>query len=98
MTIPSSSYDWVREIKPDLKQLDSIPLTGATPPFPWDDFSNRLGRSFDREGMKIHPGEIAWRAKENLYEGLGDSPFPLIISIPSLRGQVSWVMPSQEIP
>lgn len=97
MTIPSSSYDWVREIKPDLKQLDSIPLTGATPPFPWDDFSNRIGRSFDREGIKIQPGEIAWRAKENLYEGLGDTPFPLIISIPSLRGQVSWVMPSQEI-
>lgn len=98
MTLSSSSYDWVREIKPDLKQLDSIPLTGATPPFPWDDFSARLAQSFDREGLKIHPGEIAWRAKEKLYEGLGDSVFPLIITIPSLRGQVSWAMPAQEIP
>lgn len=98
MTIPSSSYDWVREIKPNLKQLDSIPLTGAAPPFPWDDFSARVGRSFDREDVKIHPGEIAWQAKENLYEGLGDSPFPLIISIPPLKGQVCWVMPSQEVP
>jgi len=97
MTI-SSSYDWMREIKPNLKQLDSIPLTGATPPFPWDDFSARLAHSFDREGLKIEPGEIAWRAKDNLYEGLGDSLFPLIFSIPSLRGQVSWVMPAQEIP
>jgi flagellar motor switch protein FliN/FliY len=98
MTTPSSSYDWVREIKPDLKQLDSIPLTGAAPPFPWEDFSARIASSFDREGIQIQPGEIEWRTKENLYEGLGDSPFPLIISIPSLRGQVSWVMPSQEIP
>lgn len=98
MTLSSSSYDWVREIKPDLKQLDSIPLTGAAPPFPWEDFSARLAQSFEREGIKIQPGEIAWRAKEKLYEGLGDTVFPLIITIPTLQGQVSWAMPSQEIP
>ena len=92
-----SSYDWVREIKPDLKKLDSIPLTGNTPSFPWDEFATRLARSFDREGLSIQPGEMTWRAKENLYEGLGDAPFPLNFSIPSLRGQVSWVMPKQEI-
>jgi flagellar motor switch protein FliN/FliY len=96
MTIPPPSYDWVREIKPDLKKLDSIPLTGA-PPFPWDEFSSRLARSFDREDLTIQPGELVWRTKENLYEGLGDSPFPLIFSIPSLQGQVCWVMPSQEM-
>lgn len=97
MTPTSSSYDWVREIKSDLKKLDSIPLTGATPPFPWEEFSNRLARSFDREGLTIQPGEMTWRAKEDLYEGLGDHPFPLTVSMPSLRGQVSWVMPAQEM-
>ena len=98
MTIKSSSsYDWVREIKPDLKKLDSIPLTGAAPPFPWDDFSARLARSFDREGLTIQPGEITWRDKDHLYEGLGDSPCPLIFSVPPLRGQVAWVMPTQEM-
>lgn len=96
-TPPISSYDWVREIKPGLKKLDSIPLTGATPPFPWDEFSSRLARSVDREGLTIQPGEIGWRAKENLYDGLGDSPFPLVFSIPSLQGQICWVMPSQEM-
>jgi flagellar motor switch protein FliN len=97
MTKLSSSFDWVREIKPDLKQLDSIPLTGAAPAFPWEEFSARLGRSFDRGELAIQPGEIIWRTKEELYEGLGDSPFPLTIAIPSLRGEVCWVMPSQEI-
>jgi flagellar motor switch protein FliN len=97
MTTPPSSYDWVREIKPNLAKLDSIPLTGAAPPFPWDELSSRLARSFDREGLSIRPGEMTWRAKENLYDGLGDIPFPLILTIPSLRGQICWVMPTQEI-
>ena len=96
-TSAHSSYDWIREISPDLKKLDSIPLTGAAPPFPWDDLSARLAKVFDREGLAIKPGETAWRSKETLYEGLGDAPFPLIFTIPSLRGQVCWVMPAQEM-
>lgn len=97
MTTTSSSFDWVREINPNLKKLDSIPLTGATPPFPWDEFSTRLARTFERENLVIQRGEMAWRSKEELYEGFGDDPIPLNFSIPSLRGQVSWVMPAQDM-
>lgn len=98
MTTPThSSFDWVREIDPNLKNLDAIPLTGAAPPFPWEDLSARLAKAFDREGLTIQPGEMAWRTKNELFEGLGDEPFPLIFSIPSLRGQVCWVMPAQEM-
>jgi flagellar motor switch protein FliN/FliY len=97
MTTTSSSYDWAREVDPNLKKLDSIPLTGATPPFPWEDFSARLAHSFDREGLTIQPGEMTWRTKDNLYDGLGDSPIPLVVSIPPLRGQVVWLMPAHEI-
>lgn len=98
MTLPStSSYDWVREIQPNLKNLDSIPLTGAAPPFPWEDFSSRLSRAFDREGLNIQPGEISWCGKEDLYKGLGEVPYPLIFSVPPLKGHVCWVMPAQEI-
>lgn len=94
----SSSYDWIREIDPNLKKLDSIPLTGTPAPFPWDEFSARLARSFDREGLRIQPGEISWRSKDQLYEGLGDSLSSMTFVIPSLQGQLAWVMPSQEIP
>lgn len=90
-------YDQVPEVQSNLKKLDTIPLTGAAPPFPWEEFSSRLARSFEREGLVIQPGEIKWRTKDNLYEGFGDSPIPLIFSIPSLNGQVCWVMPEQEM-
>ncbi len=96
-TPPSSSYDWIREIKPGLKQLDSIPLTGATPPFPWNQLSAKLAQTFDREGLTIQPGELTWRAKEELYEGRGIPSFPLVFSVPSLRGEVCWTMAEQEM-
>lgn len=90
------TYDWVKEISPDLKQLDAIPLTGS-PPFPWEEFSERLSKAFEREGLTIQPGETVWKKKEELLEGLGDAPYPLTLTIPSLRGEVYWVMPAQEI-
>lgn len=97
MTTPThSSYDWVRQISPDLKKLDTIPLTGATPPFPWEDLSSRLAQIFELEEIAIKTGETAWRTKETLYEGL-DSPYPLNFTLPSLKGQVSWVVPAQEL-
>lgn len=98
MATSTFSYDWVREIKPSLKQLDAIPLTGNAPPFPWKDFSQRLSQAFDRQDIKIIPGEIGWRAKEDLYEGLGASPLPLRISIPSIKGEVCWLISQEEIP
>ena len=98
MTIPAhSSFDWVRNVSPNLKKLDAIPLTGATPPFPWADFSAKLAKAFDREDLTIVPGETTWRTTEELYEGLGDAPVALTFTIPSLRGQAWWVMPSQEM-
>jgi len=96
-TATRSPYDWIREIQPILKDLDTVPLTGAAPPFPWEELSKRLSQTFDREGLIIEPGELAWRTKEQLYEGLGNAPIPLVFAIPTLRGQVDWVMPEQEI-
>jgi flagellar motor switch protein FliN/FliY len=92
----SSAYDWVRTISPELKALDAIPLTGAAPPFPWQDLASYLSNTFDRE-LTIEPGPIEWRKKEQFYEGLGESLFPLVFAIPSLKGIACWIMPEQEI-
>lgn len=96
-TIPPSAYNWIRTLKPSLKKLDRIPLTGNAPPFPWDQLADRLARALDREGLAFQPGEIQWRAKEDLLEGLGDQPASLSFAIPSLKGQVCWVIPEQEM-
>ena len=97
MTVPPASYDWIREIKPELKALDDSPLTGASPPFPWEQLASHLAQSFEREQIMITPGEIQWRSKDLLYEGLGDTPYPLVFAIPTLQGTACWVMPEQEM-
>ncbi len=93
----TSSYDWIRKINPELKMLDRIPLTGNAPSFSWDQLSARLAKIFEREGLTIKPGQLTWRSKEELYEGIGAPLFPLFFSIPSLQGEVNWVIAEQEM-
>lgn len=94
---PVPFFEGIREIKSTLKELDSIPLIGATPSFPWEEFSTRLARVFEKKEIKIQPGEMVWLTKEELYHGIGDSPYPLTFSIPSLKGQFTWIVPEQQV-
>jgi flagellar motor switch protein FliN len=97
MAISTSPYDWVRTLKPHLKELDAVPLTGTAPPFPWEELSNRLSAAFDNETFSIRPGDIAWRSKETLYEGLEESPKPFQFTLPSLQGNVWWLIPHYQL-
>lgn len=94
MAISTSPYDWVRTIKPNLKQLDAVPLTGTAIPFPWGELSKRLAAVFEHPTFSIRPGEVAWRAKESLFEGLEQSPRPFQFTLPSLQGNAWWLIPN----
>ena len=83
-----SPFDLLPRLDPRLQDLDAIPLTGRAPPFPWEQLSNRLSEIFHRPDFSIVPKEIQWRAKENLYEGLGDALISTSVSIPELKENV----------
>jgi len=90
-------YDWVKHVEPELLKHDQIPLTGASPPFPWQELSTRLSKCFELKDFSIAPGKMQWRTSTELLEGLGDHPDHVHIGIPSLSGSLCWVMPEQEI-
>jgi flagellar motor switch protein FliN/FliY len=97
MSAASTPYDWVPEIAPELKEISTLPIIGAAPPFPWDQLAARLAQSFDRELILLKPQELIWRTPDQLYEGLGDDLVPLMFSIPSMKGNAFWIMPQQEM-
>lgn len=90
-------YNWVKQVDPELLHCDQIPLTGASPPFPWDEFSARLAKCFELKDLAIHLDKVQWRSAKDLLEGLGDHPIPVYIGVPSMSGSLCWVMPEQEI-
>lgn len=97
MTTHSNSLDWVREVPAHLQASDEIPLIGNSPPFPWAQLALKLGDVFERKGLTIEVGEVHWRSKEQLFEGLGDALVTESFVLPPLRGEAFWVMAEQEV-
>ncbi len=99
MTTHSSPfpYDWVPAMKPDLKQIDSIPLTGRAPPFPWAEFSKKIGKLLEQETFVLEASDPVWLAKESLFEGFGGSPFSLSIAVHPLEGMLFWMMSESDV-
>ena len=96
-TTSSMPYDWLKQIPTALLQLDEIPLIGFPPEFPWEDLSRGLGEVFQIPDFKIEAAPFQWRSENELLSGMGDDLKPLICTIPSLEGKLTWVMASEDV-
>jgi flagellar motor switch protein FliN/FliY len=96
MTALPLSYDWLRILEPQLKELDKIPLTGNAPAFAWDKFSEHLRQLFELNSFSIQPGEMAWRTKEEINQG-NSAYYSLYCTVPPLKGNVYWMFPKQAV-
>jgi flagellar motor switch protein FliN/FliY len=93
----SLPYDWLKEIPTSLLQLDEIPLFGFPPAFPWNDLSKGLGELFQIQDLKIQSTPFQWVSQDKLYSTLGEAYTPINFTIPSMEGNLSWVMANEDM-
>ncbi len=91
-----NNFQWAPEVDPQLQKMDAIPLTGRSPPFSWEELSERMAGIFECQGLKIEAKEIKWRTTTEFYEGMGEHYFQVVCAMPALHGQVSWIIAEQE--
>jgi hypothetical protein len=96
MNVMNKSFDWLREMKPELKQLDSIPLTGFTPDFSWETFSANLAAVFNKT-IAIQADHLLWRSADELLIGISNDVYPMAFSITSLEGLGYWMIDREEL-
>lgn len=94
ITVP---YDWLRKVPSALVKNQEIPLFGHSSPFPWSEFSMVLEKVFKLKDVKIDPLPWQYRSVEGLYEGIGDHPAPLYVSLAPLSGLLCFVMAEHEV-
>ena len=96
-TTKSLPYDWIGELDPKIAELDDIPLFGHPPSFPWDAFSKKLSQIFEVDDIIIQPEDPKWRSEEELFSDLGSQLYPITFSVPEFDGEVSWIVPKEDI-
>lgn len=97
MNSTSKPYDWLKSIPSALLKEDAIPLFHSPVEFPWEKVTKELAQKFQIPTLKITPGEIRWRSENELVSDFGEGVSALNIVIPSLDGQVTWVMADNDV-
>ncbi|MCB1149352.1 MAG: hypothetical protein KDK48_04235 [Chlamydiia bacterium] len=85
-------YSWLRELDPDVSRLDTVPLFGRAPEFPWEAFSELLAQRFQCDTLSVSCGEVLWRAENELYQDFGENPLIFEIGFAGLEGSVFFVL------
>ena len=97
MTTSDVPYEWLKSLEPELAQLDTLPLLGLAPEFPWEQFSQNLAKTFDIETLAIKPGEIRWREANELFHDLGDQLHVQKITISSFNGEIHFIIDKEDL-
>lgn len=88
---------WVKEIQTTLIETGAIPLFGYPPPFPWDDFSERVAALLQAEECKITLKQTAVLKGNQITAGFGADFLAIHLDLTPLNGQVAWLMGKEDV-
>lgn len=97
MSTTTLPFEWLKEVPTALLQLDNIPLLGFPPLFPWAEFNEKLKGTFQVSTLEIKPLETKWRGANDLFAGVGADLIPIHFQIPSLEGDICFIIAKRDI-
>ena len=94
MTISPPLY-WLKQLRDKQKELQEIPLWGAIPLFPWQEFSEKMATLLEIPDFRVYAvGQDFQMDESNL---LGIDFKPLSFQLSPLPGMLSWLFPQKSL-
>lgn len=96
MTLPSSN--WIKKVEEAAKSTQEIPLWGAPPPFPWEQWDIEIARALGLPSpIKTKAARVDWRPARELLAGLGEDPFCVALSLTPLPHPAYFAMSQEDL-
>ncbi|MBI3211413.1 MAG: hypothetical protein HYZ47_01845, partial [Simkania negevensis] len=86
---------WIKQVTSLIPQSQELPMWGALPSFPWEEFSAKLKDLLNLKKLSITPGLSEWKKEGAALKGMGNSPLQLGIVLSPIEGSLSLVFPSE---
>ncbi len=93
----SHTLPWLKSISRELYSLDATPLLGASPPFPWEKLRESFVKAFSLDSLQITPGELAWKEKREITQGIANPCFATQCSATGLDGAVTLLICKEDV-
>lgn len=88
---------WIQSIKQTAIDTMAIPLSGYTPSFPWEEFSNVLAPALGLPQCHIHVTAARTLAPDEILQPFGSQPVTLPIETIPIPGHCFFLMAKEEI-
>lgn len=89
-------FSWVRKIRDELRDLDTVPLFGNAPPIDWTRLASLLSSCFHAE-ISLRPTSQDWRSSPEIKKGLGANPLTVSFSVTPFGETLLWTMPRADV-
>lgn len=93
----AAPLEWKQLVTEVLQEAQIIPLWGNPPPFPWENFSEALGKTWNLPGLQIKCAKISWSKKEEALQGLGVNPLVVPLESSQLEGRAYWAISKEDM-
>lgn len=100
MSVPipaATPYDWLKSIPSGLLDFNDIPLTGQSPPFPWQKFSDGLIKLFELDKLSLTPGSWNWLAPDALLSGVSGDPHIIHLGFSGYEGKAFLAIDKRDL-
>lgn len=94
----TTRVDWLKQLPSAFLRKDAVPLFGFPPPFPWEQFVEKLQALFELDRLTIQPvSAVELRSASELFAGMSDRLMPLNIVVTPSAGKLCWVMAEDDV-
>ncbi len=93
----AAPLSWIQEIQSTLIDMKAIPLFGHFPPFPWEEYAQKIAALLKAQECKIYPRQTGVKSGSDILAGLGASPICVALDLTPLSSQVYWVMGREDV-
>ncbi len=93
-TVP---YEWLKSVDPSIAGLDTVPLLGFPPSFPYASFSSHFSQTFAIDDFTIKPGRLQWREPDQLTGDLGDQVYLQKVTLSSFEGDLHIALDREDL-
>ena len=89
-------FNWVRKVESILEGSKEIPMWGAPPQFPFEEFSQTLASSLQLEDLNISFQKAKWEKGEKIFSGMGSAPIEVGLELSPLTEPFYLLMPLED--
>ncbi len=87
---------WVKKVESAIEEMKLIPLWGSPPPFPWEEFTEKLKEALNLPKLELSLQKTEWKEKEELLSGMGDQPILSSCLLSPIATPLFFVMPQED--